>query len=426
MAWTKVASAGTTTIVNNTSATASGQTNKKPVVCFIFDDTNISNYNTFQSFLDKNAPYTTGLRQDYIGAAGGGLTFDMVKEMQDKGIEIAYHGMTHNYTSVNDYLTDIPQYMDIVKQHGININGFIGPNGDYSESIVFHTFFDIFKWARGGGASNGVTNIKAPSDYFKQIVDSNSFIDDIASDAAVATAKTKIDVLASRGTGIMHLSQHFTATTSPYLLQLVDYINSKGISIMTVSQAYEFYGAVYEFYDSTLQLGADFNKRVGGNGGTSINAAMPHFILQKDGTIISNMGVKMVPPVYKGAMLNGNTLPDSFDVGISIVQYGSLDNHASLPNIGTLYNFNLGKDAGEQFQLYKSYNTPGLFYRDANTDNTWKTSGFTDKLGIFRAAVPTASTSTGSKGDWSANANYLYVCYADNNWIRIPKDTVAW
>ena len=37
--------------------------------------------------------------------------------------------------------------------------------------------------------------------------------------------------------------------------------------------------------------------------------------------------------------------------------------------------------------------------------------------------VPTSATATGYKGDFSADANYMYVCYATNQWIRIAKST---
>lgn len=403
------------TAVNSDVAT------RKPVVSFMFDDTAIVNYNTLSDWTSRGVAYTTGFRQDFIGAAGGGLTFDMLREMQNAGIEIAYHGMTHNYTGKSDYVTDIPTYLDIAKTEGLNIHGFIGPNGDYYEDVVFHNHFDTFKWARGGGASNGVANVRVPVDYFKFIT--SSFIDDLTSEAALTTLKTKIDVLTTRGTGVLTLSAHMNTSITPYIPALLDYILASGIEIMTVSQAYETYGALWEFYDSNLILGSDFTKRGSGNGGTSINPASPHFILMKDGTVVSNTtAMKMITPKYRNVAINGNTLPDSFDVGVSVIQYGSADDRAGFPNIGTLYNFNLGKDNGQQFQLYKCHNKGGIYYREANTDNTWKT-GMVNKLGIFRSTVPNATNATGFQGDFSADANYVYICYADNSWIRVPKDS---
>lgn len=403
------------------SASSSDVALKKPVVVFIYDDTSDVNYDNMNIFTSRGVRYTTGLRQDFITSS---FTWDKVREMQSQGFEIAYHGMTHNFT-VGTLAADIAEYLTITDREGIKINGYIGANGLWDENIVFHTYFERFKWARGSGASNGVANVKNPVDYFKHIYDSNSFIDDLTSDTAVTTLKTKIDALATRGTGVLTLSAHMTSAQVPYIAQILDYIISKNIQIMTVSEAYEIYGAVLEFYDSSLILGGDFTKRGSGNGGTSINPASPHFILQKDGTLITNgAAVKFTLPKYKGVALNGNTLPDSFEVGVSIVQYGSTDDRAGFPNVGTLYNFNLGKDNGQQFQLYKCHNIGGIYYREANTDNTWK-SGMVNKLGVFRATVPTTPTSSGFKGDFTADANYLYICHSDNNWIRVAKDS-AW
>lgn len=36
--------------------------------------------------------------------------------------------------------------------------------------------------------------------------------------------------------------------------------------------------------------------------------------------------------------------------------------------------------------------------------------------------IPATSTSTGTAGQFAADANYLYVCYAANSWFRIAKD----
>ena len=37
-------------------------------------------------------------------------------------------------------------------------------------------------------------------------------------------------------------------------------------------------------------------------------------------------------------------------------------------------------------------------------------------------AVPASKTATGKQGQVSADANYFYICYSTNNWIRVAKD----
>ena len=37
-------------------------------------------------------------------------------------------------------------------------------------------------------------------------------------------------------------------------------------------------------------------------------------------------------------------------------------------------------------------------------------------------AVPASTTASGKQGQVSADANYFYICYSTNNWIRVAKD----
>lgn len=56
---------------------------------------------------------------------------------------------------------------------------------------------------------------------------------------------------------------------------------------------------------------------------------------------------------------------------------------------------------------------------NTNSWSEWLKVGATTRF----VSVPTSATATGKKGDFSADANYLYVCHNANQWIRIAKDT---
>lgn len=436
-----VGSDGQSLVFNQNSQTWQGQYNnkdlgwnqtKKATVVFVFDDTSDFYFNNRNVFSDRGVRFTTGLRQDFLvgGAAATGLTWDMVKTMNDEGFEIAYHGMHHNYGTdkTTEYTADISTYLNLTDANNIPIKGFIGPNGDNPTNVVYGVYGDRLKWS-AGGEGGGSASVMSPVDYIKDLP--SSFIDDLTTDAALTSVKTSIDGLSTRGTGLIVLRNHWTSQIMPYTAQLLDYIIAKGnIDILTASQAYERYGPLYEFYDSSItDMGTLlWNKRQDGNGPDSYNIGKPHFLVQKDGTVMSNYTpVKVSTPTKGSIKLNGNSSPSTFDFGTTIIQYGSTDDSGGV-GIGTLFNYNYGRNVGhEQFQIVKGYSSGGFFLREVDqTTGTWNTSGFTDKLGVFRATKPTSSTSSGSKGDWSADASYLYICYADNNWIRIPKDTVTW
>lgn len=392
---------------------------KLPTVVFIFDDTMKYYYDNRAIFLDRGIRFTSALRQDYIGVGvnGGTVTYDMVRQMQDEGFEFTYHGTKHNFT-VAELEADINSFMEVANRENILINGFVGPNGLYDETIIFRTFLNLFKWARGSGA-NGVANVGVPMDYFKAL--RGDFIDDLTSDAALTTLKAKIDTLAMRGTGVLPLSMHWSSTQQTYLISLLDYILASGIQIKTVYEAWEDYGGVIEYFSSSIETNRNnLLVRTNGNETYTENPVRPHFILQRDGTIISNFSPVRLTEKKKGLkVINGNTLPSEFDIGISITQYGSVDDVTNLSGGGTLYTYNLGKNTGnEQFQIVK--NSKGFMFREAKTDGTWNT--FDKKLGMFKTTVPAGTNATGVQGDYAADSNYIYVCYANNSWIRIAKD----
>lgn len=52
----------------------------------------------------------------------------------------------------------------------------------------------------------------------------------------------------------------------------------------------------------------------------------------------------------------------------------------------------------------------------------WTGARWNDQMGNF-VNTPTSASASGTKGDFSADANYLYICYNTNQWIRIAKDT---
>lgn len=87
---------------------------------------------------------------------------------------------------------------------------------------------------------------------------------------------------------------------------------------------------------------------------------------------------------------------------------------------------------GELFYTYN--NDDGLFASNANRVgfkygsvggilSVQEVSIFGVGSGIFRQTPPVSTTSYGNKGDYAADATYLYICHADSSWIRVVKDS---
>jgi len=101
-----------------------------------------------------------------------------------------------------------------------------------------------------------------------------------------------------------------------------------------------------------------------------------------------------------------------------------------------LYRSNSGgthlKLEGAAYRMPLTYQSPvqgsanGALWRDATTgqlrwkgDTLWPASdGAGAPLSQF-VAVPASATAAGTPGEWSADANYLYICYASNSWKRV-------
>ena len=240
----------------------------EPMVMFIFDDLNGVTYRMFKEvFKPRGIAFTAALRMDLCPE------YSLIREMQDGGCEIACHGFAHD-SNISTVPDDIKRYLDKASLEQLNTFGYVGPSGFYNERIIFHDNFESFKWTRSG-CHSGCESIPSPSLFCKKV--QSCFIDDMTTNEKLEQAKVAIDDLADYGTGYLCFSSHIWKNYD-YLIELVDYILSKNISIKTVIEAYETYGAIFEVYDDRCDLGANgFNSN-----------KYPYFVLRKDGTVYSN------------------------------------------------------------------------------------------------------------------------------------------
>ena len=208
----------------------------EPMVMFIFDDLSGITYRMFNEvFKPRGIAFTAALRMDVCPE------YSIIREMQDGGCEIACHGYAHD-SNISTVPDDIKSYLDKASLEQLNTFGYVGPNGFYDERIIFHDNFESFKWTRSGCA-NGCGSIPSPSKFCKRV--QSCFIDDMTTTEKLEQAKVAIDDLADYGTGYLCFSSH-VGSNYDYLIELVDYILSKNISIKTVIEAYETYGAIFE------------------------------------------------------------------------------------------------------------------------------------------------------------------------------------
>lgn len=142
---------------------------RKPInkyFVLIVDDVTRSALTIADTLIENDIYPAFGLKMESI--TGNDITWEEVKQLQDKGFEIFFHGMLHSHTPVGTSGTlddvmkkDIEDYKALCKEHGIYIKGYGGPNHYQLPTSCFREF----EWARsaygltayGGGGHMSTT-----------------------------------------------------------------------------------------------------------------------------------------------------------------------------------------------------------------------------------------------------------------------------
>ena len=394
------------------------QAKAKNAVAIFLDDVNDNLYAKREELKIRGIKITGGIRLDSVSDSGFDpsissdkgskpfTTYSHIKELQDDyGIDFAYHGTKHgaHWGVTWDINEDINNFLASTTEHGININGYLGPNG----ATLPTDSKDKFLWRRNSLRQSGTTT---NSDTFFY-PENHITIDDIGTDARLEAYKKVIDNLATKKGHVLSMTGHIPgAFTEDNFWALIDYIISKDIDIITATEARMRYGyAIARLPEKTM---IDDILGMSGVG----NYKLPnYFAMTENGVIKSNYSPIRWIDVSNIATPNINNIKN-FELGTTIVSGGSSGNLTGVPTVGTTFINRYGKN-GEDFMLYRAYNDAGLYFRDVKTRQRW------DKIGIISKTVPTSSTDTGYVGEMAVDTNYLYVCVASNSWIRIAKDS---
>lgn len=393
------------------------QAKAKNVVAIFLDDVTDDLYTNREKFKTRGIKITGGLRLDGVSDSGfspsvssdGGVSFPTtyahIKELQDDyGIDFAYHGTKHgnNWGTTWSISEDINAFLESTSQHGIKIMGYIGPNG----ANLPYKSKDKFLWRRNGMTGN--TTAK-PSMFFYP--EDHINLDTIKTASIFESIKKSIDTLATKEGHVLALTGHVPIVINlDNFWSLIDYIISKGIDIITATEARMRYGyAIARLPEKTM---IDDILDISGKG----NYVLPnYFAMTESGVIKSNYCPVRWIDVSNINNANINNI-ENFEFGTTIVSSGSIDLMNGIPTVGTTFINRYGKN-GEDFMIYRAYNDAGLFFRDVKTRQRW------DKFAIVSTTVPTSPTATGYIGEMAVDTNYLYVCIASNSWIRIAKDS---
>lgn len=223
------------------------------------------------------------------GAGKTGITWDELRQLQDMGFEICFHGMLHSHTPAgtapnNDdiMIADIAQFKSLCQQNGIKICGYCGPN-HYPLPV---DAFKEFEWARSAygitsyGWSINYSNNRRMNDSFASIEAGTSM--DWASAPTEETIQNMINLADHENlkdnfylTPMCH-TQNLVANIDSYMQVFNGWI-AKGLTPMRCCDAVRqsLWDIGYIGNNSTFEIQA----------GTASN---PYWIVGKNGVVRTN------------------------------------------------------------------------------------------------------------------------------------------
>lgn len=263
-------SGGTTTsvdiepIINSASNVQKSQYNAKPIrplISFTDDDGKAGVYTKWLPILqEKNIPLNICIITGQVGNPGY-LTWEQIQELQnDHNCEILSHTVTHaniaTHTTNKTWIEELKQSKQTLIEHGLNVRGFAYPNGGFwgtKQGLVDGTS-DGF-WMTALFYDYGITT---GSTINTHPIPSNMGIDRAGigsyegqgSFATLDNIKARVDECYEQNGWLIFMTHvddaGHTDEDNQMLRDLIDYINTKGIDIVTLSEGFEIFGNAVE------------------------------------------------------------------------------------------------------------------------------------------------------------------------------------
>lgn len=232
----------------------------KPLISFVDDDGKAGVYTKWLPITqEKNVPINICIVTSMVGTLGY-LTWEQIKELQNTyGYEILSHTVTHSNIGTHNtnktWIEELKQSKVDLINHGLNVRGFAYPNGGYwgtKEGVVDGTSNGFWMTALfyDYGVTTGSTINTHP-------ITTNMGIDRAGIGCYAAAAFSTLDNIKARvdecyeQNGWLIFMTHVddaghTDEDNQMLRDLIDYIKTKGIDIVTMSEGFEIFGNVIE------------------------------------------------------------------------------------------------------------------------------------------------------------------------------------
>ena len=223
---------------------------RAPTVTFVLDDGRMADFSKIRPISERyTVPFTTAIFHK------SEIPLGQILYLQNKlGWEVSSHAYNHisldSYESEKEIEAEFLRSKTYFTENGITCDTLVYPMGDNDERVrrIAKKYFKCGATASKGSSKEGINDGVVASFYLKRFP-FGAFSDN----ETLALHKAKVDEAISCNGWLIYMlhpanSEH-TAEKTEMLAQLIEYIQSKGVAIKTLSDAYEDFANVIEVGD---------------------------------------------------------------------------------------------------------------------------------------------------------------------------------
>ncbi|WP_305928081.1 polysaccharide deacetylase family protein [Bacillus mycoides] len=341
-----------------------GERPNEPIITFVDDDGNTGLYTRlYPIFRSKGKRFTASIITNTIGHSSNYVTLEQLKEMQKNGLET----LSHCYDAPLSIAGLTPEQQEFqlresqrwLKDNGFEHEGFTFPQNDHNLPLRKLTR----KYYRYAFSSGGLNDKGYLEHSHVRRIGFGSFMTGepnapgISDKLSLEYYKYWVDQCLAKKCWLVfttHVAAQSVAQDS-VLAQLIDYIDSLGIKIVTPSEGFRICA-------NKLNVGDEEEK---------------HLFISSTGQVKTNINDGFFNRLNaKASGLNNGSPIYSFIVGATtVISYTQANNGGFPTAAGTLHTIRVDKETnweGMSYQTWTPHNTADLYKRAWNvTKDTW-------------------------------------------------------
>lgn len=206
----------------------------KALITFVFDDGYVSDYTVMKPlFVGQGEVACAAIVIDNIGD-GGRMSSAQIIELETAGWEILSHTVTHPHLSgltETEIRSELSTSKSILEGYGLTIKNLAYSHNDHNE-IVRRVAREFYRSARAGSNS---LNPQILQTYQLKSVNADDHTE-------LAAYQTLVDSAESQLKWLIFYMHSTNAADSAMVLRLVNYIQSKNLSIVTIDEGLDLAG----------------------------------------------------------------------------------------------------------------------------------------------------------------------------------------